>query len=79
MPKFSVIIPCTRSIAVEVEAEDEKSAKTAAFDLPFRCEIKAEDGKTVDIEILELAAHEQIVKGNVFYGVQNEVEVTQID
>ena len=49
MPKFSVIIPCTLSIAVEVEAKDKESAKTAAFDLPFRCEIKEEKDKTVDI------------------------------
>jgi hypothetical protein len=79
MPKFSVIIPCTLSIAAKVEAEDKESAKAAAFELPFRCEIKGVEGNTVDIEILECEAHTQIVKGDVFYGVQNEVEVTQID
>ena len=79
MPKFCVSIPCTLAVAVEVEAEDKESAKAAAFELPFRCEIKGEEGETVDIEILEFEAHKQIVKGNVFYGVQNEVEVTQIE
>ena len=73
MPKYSVIIPCTMTVLVEVQADDEKQAKEKAFETNFCAEVK--DGG----EVLEFEAHEQIVRGNVFYGVQNEIEVSEIE
>jgi hypothetical protein len=73
MPKYSVIIPCTMTVLVEVQADDEKQAKEKAFETNFYAEVK--DGG----ELLEFEAHEQIVRGNVFYGVQNEIEVSEIE
>ena len=61
------------TVLVEVHADDEKQAKDKAFETDFRVEVK--DGG----EVLEFESHEQIVRGNVFYGVQNEIEVNEID
>jgi len=72
MPKYSVLIPCTASIFVEVDAENEENAKLAALDADFRVEV------TGDADLHEFEVHEQIVRGNVFSGVANEIEVEQL-
>ena len=76
MAKYSVLIPCTLSVDVTVEADSEEEALTKALDLDFS--VKIDDGAD-NAKIHEFEAHEEIVKGNVFYGVQNEVEVMLID
>jgi hypothetical protein len=73
MPKYSAIIPCTMTVLVKVQADDKKQAKEKAFESNFY--VEAKDGG----EVLEFKAHEQIVRGNVFYGVQNEIEVSEIE
>jgi hypothetical protein len=73
MPKYSVIIPCTMTVLVEVQADDKKQAKEKAFATNFCAEVK--NGG----ELLEFEAHEEIVRGNVFSGVQNEIEVSEIE
>jgi len=74
--KFDVFIPCTVSICVTVDAESEEEAKQLALDAPWRIKIDANGcDNTMDIAICEFEAHEQIAKGNVFYGVQNKIEV----
>lgn len=65
MKRYTVLLPITGVICVEVEAETEKDAIDAAL---------SSDDLTTD-KIEEWEAHRQIVKGNVFYGSQNEAEV----
>jgi hypothetical protein len=72
MPKYSVIIPCTMTVLVKVQAGDKKQARDKAFETNFSVEVW--DGG----EVLDFEAHEQIVRGNVFYGVQNEIKVSEI-
>ena len=76
MTKYSVLIPCTLSVDVTVKADSEEEALSKAFDVDFS--VKIDDGAD-KATIHEFEAHEEIVKGNVFYGVQNEVEVMLID
>lgn len=76
MAKYSVLIPCTLSVDVTVEADSEEEALSKALDVDFS--VKIDDGADrAMIHVFE--AHEEIVKGNVFYGVQNEVEVMLIN
>jgi hypothetical protein len=68
MPKYSVLIPFTGSMYAEVEADNPEAAKEAAFEVKF------------DIDsIHELEFHDHVVRGNVFYGVKNSMEVELID
>jgi hypothetical protein len=73
MAKYSVIIPCTLSVQVIVDAENKEDALAKAFDVDFYVD------KVAGAELCDFRAHGQIVKGNVFYGVQNEVEVCLIE
>ncbi len=65
--RWSVSVPFTGYVVVEVAADDEKSAieKALSSDLDIHdCE--------------ECEFHDVIVGGNVFYGVQNEAEAEEI-
>ncbi|ALM62171.1 hypothetical protein AXI64_gp179 [Vibrio phage qdvp001] len=68
MKSYEVLVPITGYIVVEVEAENEKEAIDKAFE---------SDDLTID-NINEWDTHENIVQGNVFYGVKNEVEVEEV-
>lgn len=64
---YAVSIPITGTATVVVEAPDGETAKEAAW--------KAiDDGQEPEVT-WEYA--EQIVKGNVFYGMQNEIDVSE--
>lgn len=76
MALYSVLIPCTLSVNVEVEANSEEEALSRAYGVDFS--VKIDDGSD-KAAVHELEAHTQVVKGNVFYGVQNIPEVTLID
>lgn len=66
MKTWSVALPITGIAYIEVQAEDEASAIEAALN---------SDALTIEsIETWE--AHQYILQGNVFYGVQNEAEAT---
>ena len=68
MPKYSVLVPFTGSMLVEVEADSPADAEEAAFEVDF------------DIDnVHELELHDHVVKGNVFYGVLGSMEVELID
>lgn len=67
MKTYSVTIPITGIIYVEVEADSRKEAIEKAMDLDFQSK---------DIE--EWETHKQIVQGNVFYGVRNEATADEI-
>lgn len=69
MKKWSVAVPISGVIHVEVEAEAEEEAMEAAFN--------SEDLTLDNIE--EWEAHRKIVQGNVCYALQWEIEVTEID
>jgi hypothetical protein len=74
MPKFEVILPCTMSVIMIVDAVDKEDAVDKALEEPLICKIDGDEGKSVSV--WEFEAHREVVKGNVFYGVQNEPEVT---
>ena len=61
------------AVAVSVEADDEKGAKEAALNVDFSFELKSDSD--ANSEIIEFEAHEQITKGNIYYGCINEMQV----
>ena len=75
MPRYTVTIPCTMAVVVSVEADDEEGAKEAAFNVDFNVELKGDPDASP--EIIEFETHEQITKGNVYYGCINEMEVIE--
>ena len=75
MKTWNVTIPCTMAVVVTVEAEDEEGAKQAAMCVALEVDIKSDENSSADIS--EFETHEQIVKGNVFYGCLNEIEVEE--
>ncbi len=66
MKNYTVYVPITGIVKMEVKAENEEEAK----------EIALEDATLTEVE--EWEAHEEIVRGNVFYGVQNTIELLSI-
>lgn len=72
MNKYTVIIPFTGSHAVLVDANSEKDAITIAFDTA-----NLRDG--LDNDEVEYDYHKKVMKGNVFMGSCDEVEVIQED
>jgi hypothetical protein len=77
MATYIVHIPVTMDLVVKVEASSEEEAKQMAFDADINFELIGEDKDKADIS--EVEYHEQIVNGNVFYGVINEIEVEELD
>ncbi len=73
MKTYYVSIPCTMTVCVTVDAETEEEAKQKAFGVDFDVNVTGDN----DACLQDFEAHEQIVKGSVFYGVQNEVDVTE--
>ena len=68
MPSYRVFLPFTGVFFFEVEADSEEAAKDVAFEKDIT--LGAEGA-----EIYEWDTHKHIVQGNVFYGVQSEIEV----
>lgn len=70
MKKFVVSIPITGAVSFEVEAEDQGSAIEAAW------AAVNEGGDQTDLmwEYVDV-----VMEGNCFHGMQNEIEVTEID
>ena len=67
--RWSVSVPFTGYVVVEVEADDEKSAIEAAL-----------ESDKLDInDCEECEFHDYVARGNVFYGVQNEAEALELD
>lgn len=69
MKKYVVNIPITGYVSVEVEAENEDEARTAAWS-------KIDDG--VDDDDVTWEYCEAVTEGNVTYAMLNEVEVTEV-
>jgi len=68
MSKYSVLVPFTGSMLVEIEADSAADAKRAAFEVEF------------DINsVQEVELHDHVVQGNVFYGILNSMEVELIN
>lgn len=63
MKEFIIKMPITGVVVRAVEANSEDEAIAI-----FKDEVTINDIETWE-------THEQIVKGNVFYGVQNEMEI----
>ena len=68
---YSVAIPITGVVCVEVESDIELSEKDAIE------QAMEKDVTSDDIEEWEL--HHIVVRGNVFYGMQNEAEVVNTE
>ncbi len=65
--KYTVSIPFTGYVTVEVEAENKNAAIKAAFE------------QDIDLQndLGEIEYHTIICNGNVFYGLLNEIEVEE--
>ena len=74
MKKYNVIIPCTMGVMVTVEAEDEKAAKEASFQVDFWVKIVGENAELVAFE-----THDRISYGNVYCGCVNEMDVQEAE
>lgn len=68
MASYYVFLPFTGSFFIEVEADSEEAAKDIAFEKDIM--LNAEGA-----EIHDWDTHQHVVRGNVFYGVQSEIEV----
>lgn len=67
MKTFRITVPVTGTITKEIEAENEEKALIAFEELDLSPE-----------DISEWDWTEQIVRGNVFYGILNEMEIDEI-
>lgn len=75
MPEYNILIPCTMSISVGVEAENEEEAKNKALDVDLRVKLESDD--PMGPEIYEFETHRQICQGNIYYGCINEIDVQE--
>lgn len=73
LKRYSVGVPTAGVIYVEVEAEDEESAKEKAFD-----EI-GEMSRDDIVDAHEWEMHETICEGNVLHASHNEVTIDEIE
>lgn len=72
MPTYHVFLPFTGVLFLEVEADNEDAAKDAAFEKDIALRAKG-------AEVHDWETHENVVQGNVFYGVQREIEVVHVN
>lgn len=81
MKRFAVRMPCTMSLYMEVEAETKEDAKEAAYALNFGVVTKAADEAAEDAELYieEFEMHDYVTRGNVFYGVLNEIDIEELE
>lgn len=75
MKNFTVIMPFTGIAVRTIEAETEQEAIEKFLDDSTFPVINPKKDNDVDIEHIEFAS--KIVEGNLFHGVQNEVEVQE--
>ena len=68
MKEYAITMPVTGTIYKEVQAESEEEALAKFYEL-----------ETSNDDIEEWEMHEHIVKGNVFYGGTNDVDIELID
>ena len=82
--KYSVLIPVTASVEYEVFAHDVESAIKLASKQSKKVSIKAEENekdKGKDVTLLgvyEFDSHKEIVSGNHFQGILNEIDAVEI-
>lgn len=67
---YSVRIPITGWIGLEVEADSADDAITQA--------LESDDVELLLSEVEQWEATRQIVRGNIFYGLLNEAEATEV-
>ena len=76
MTEYSVLIPCTMSISVVVEAENKEEAKRKALDVDLRVKIESDD--TADPQVNYFKMHRMIADGNLYHGCINEMDVEKL-
>jgi len=74
MPTYSVSVPFTGYIVVEVEAATQVEAKNIALGSDF--DIALSGDENVSLGAFEVCEH--VAQDNVFYGVQNRIDVERI-
>lgn len=81
MNKYSVTVPFTGVIEIEVKAKNEKSAKEQALIevLSLNIDVSSDNEEINYVELSEFQAHEIIAEGNLFHGCQNEISVDLIE
>ena len=67
MKTYGVSIPITGTVYIEVTAKTEEDA----IDKAFMSDLTLDNVESWD-------THKHIVKGNVFYGEQNEVDIQEV-
>lgn len=73
--KYTVELPFTGVAAILVEAE----SKDEAIEMAMNTDMRIQFPNTKNAWCDECEYHEKIVEGNIFFGVQNEIEVTEED
>ena len=79
MPSYSVLLPFTGSVSIEVEASSVEEAIHEAFQVEFGIKVETPLENKNNVFIEEFETQEQIVKGNVFYGGLNEPEAMLLE
>ena len=78
MKSYTVTIPVCGAITVLVEAENKEQAEERAFDCAADLHIPTgQHSDHGEVEDFDWDCMAQIVKGNVFYGHLNKVEITE--
>lgn len=74
MKEYYVEIPFTGKITVIVEAENAEDAKMKALE---ECDLDLTQKSELGYELESWELHESVTKGNVFYGILNEISADE--
>ncbi|MGG3890311.1 hypothetical protein [Metabacillus fastidiosus] len=78
MKKYYIELPYTGVLKVEVNAESEEAALERIYETDRE---KIYNGEVDDIHWIESEEdyHKQIIQGNVFLGIQNEMHIEEVE
>lgn len=76
MKTFYVSVPVVMRLSLYVEAEDEHEAKEKVLSGDISIDV-TDRGNQFDGIDWEWEMHEKVVQGNVYYGITNEMEITE--
>jgi hypothetical protein len=74
---YNVYVPITGVLTITVKAENEEEAKEMALDSQVALKIEHDDANHVELNEFEM--HKQIVRGNVFHGCMNDIDVELVE
>ena len=76
LKKYQVELPIAGAIWVEVDAEDERGAESAAFEALADLDVKYK-GK-LPFELVELEGYTKITEGNVMHCGYNDMDIHEV-